>query len=291
MVNNNKLNILVGLDLTSTDEYILGFLSRNLQAFHPKNLSFIHVSDNLSAEQMNQAENELKAKIRSSGFSGESVSDVHVIENEDPEKVVKDWSQKHQTDLLVIGIKQTDDHEVKPGKLVRKPTSSLLLIPENKSSEFRRIGIALDFTEFAKEALLQARALADAARAELLGIYAYQVPSGYHKTGKDHKEFAKEMEENARQDAQEFFDKTGVDNIDMHYVYDQENDPAQYIARFAEDKQVDLLVVGSRGRTGMAEMLMGSVGKDLIGSIKGIPMLIIKEKNERMNLLDALKNI
>jgi len=51
--------------------------------------------------------------------------------------------------------------------------------------------------------------------------------------------------------------------------------PAEEIIKYANEKQVDLVVMGSRGLNGLQEMLIGSVSHKVIKHVK-CPALIVK---------------
>ena len=51
------------------------------------------------------------------------------------------------------------------------------------------------------------------------------------------------------------------------------------IATFAENNNIDLIVMGSHGRTGLRKIVLGSVANGVIGHTK-CPVLITKESNE-----------
>lgn len=51
------------------------------------------------------------------------------------------------------------------------------------------------------------------------------------------------------------------------------------IATFAENNSIDLIVMGSHGRTGLRKIVLGSVANGVIGHTK-CPVLITKESNE-----------
>jgi len=52
-------------------------------------------------------------------------------------------------------------------------------------------------------------------------------------------------------------------------------DPADEIVEYVKDKQVDLVVVGTHGRTGMSRLLMGSVAQALMRNAP-CPVLTVK---------------
>ena len=54
-----------------------------------------------------------------------------------------------------------------------------------------------------------------------------------------------------------------------------EGNPADEVLRFAEEEGVDLIVVGSHGRTGLSRMLMGSVAEEIVRRAE-CPVLVVK---------------
>jgi universal stress protein A len=55
-----------------------------------------------------------------------------------------------------------------------------------------------------------------------------------------------------------------------------EGDPAREIVAFAEREQIDLIVMGSHGRTGLPRLLMGSVAEGVVRRAT-CPVLIVKQ--------------
>ena len=56
-----------------------------------------------------------------------------------------------------------------------------------------------------------------------------------------------------------------------------EGRPFEQIVQVAQDEKVDLIVLGSHGRSGLARLLMGSVVERVIGTVK-CPVLVTKLK-------------
>jgi nucleotide-binding universal stress UspA family protein len=77
----------------------------------------------------------------------------------------------------------------------------------------------------------------------------------------------------------------------MEYVYDEEKEPAECIARFVREHEIGLLVIGSKGRTAAASIVMGSIAKNLTQILHDVPLMVVKERNKSMDLLDALKEV
>lgn len=288
--------------MSSMDEYILAFLNRNHHVLTTEKIHFVHVDEGLPSDDdrdsasgsSDQRREDLKKTL--SGKIGEAFPpdtvdhEIHLVEG-DPEKEIRRWSSRDGIDLLVLGHKRIDDHEVEVKKLVKKPACSMLLIPERDDYKITKVGMAIDFGELSYQVAKDAENIAKRAGAELIGFHSYQVPSGYHKSGKDHREFAGVMEEHAGKEAEAFLKEAQIGDAKIEYAYDENNKPAHLIVRFVQEKDIDLLVTGSRGRTEVASILMGSIAEEVTQIVRDIPLLIIKEKNENMDLVDALKEV
>lgn len=299
MTKSPTNKILVALDLSLMDEYILSFLAENGKAFTDQKMHFIHVDEALASENLADEETgpisedhleKVKAKIRNSIPDALDDENIYVASGE-PENVVQRWSVDHDIDLLVVGQKATDKPGVRVKRLVKKPVTSLLKIPEKESYPIRSIGVATDFSPLSAKAVKEAHSVAEELGAKLIGVHTYQVSAGYHKTGKDHWEFAEVMEQHAKDDAKAFWSEMGLTPTEMHYVYDKEKDPAECITQFVKEHNIDLLVISSKGRTAAASLLMGSVASDIIRKVNSIPVMVVKERNTNMDLLEALKEV
>jgi universal stress protein A len=59
-----------------------------------------------------------------------------------------------------------------------------------------------------------------------------------------------------------------------HYLL--EGEPAREVVQFAEREHVDLIVLGTHGRTGLARVLMGSVAENVVRRAP-CPVLVVKQ--------------
>jgi nucleotide-binding universal stress UspA family protein len=55
--------------------------------------------------------------------------------------------------------------------------------------------------------------------------------------------------------------------------------PAQKIVSFAEDNDIDMIVVGSLGKTGYERVVLGSVSEKVVRHAK-IPVMVVREKHK-----------
>ena len=89
-----------------------------------------------------------------------------------------------------------------------------------------------------------------------------------------------EAEKNALarlKDIQETLVHHGVTTVDTKVV--REVPPATGILDVADELDVDLIVMGSHGRTGLKKFFLGSVAQEVL-SISPLPVLIIKSTQE-----------
>lgn len=302
MKKHIKKRLLAALDLSMMDKYILSFLRMNSQVLTSEKIHFIHVEEALSphkhegsAEKSDHPDSsnplkQLNAAIAASFPEADSNYGVRIVQGK-PEKEIMKCSTEEGIDLLVVGQKATTQNEVEIKRLVKKAGTSLLIIPKKDDYSIRNVCVSIDFSDLSKDVAKEAYAIAESIGAKLIGFHSYQVPSGYHKTGKDHQEFAAEMEENAKNDAEKYWRELGLTLPEMHYMYDEENSPAECIVDFAEKNDIDLLLIGSKGRTAAASILLDSVAEEVAKLLHTVPLMILKEKNNNMDMLDALKKV
>jgi nucleotide-binding universal stress UspA family protein len=56
-----------------------------------------------------------------------------------------------------------------------------------------------------------------------------------------------------------------------------EGHPANELVRYAEEEKMDIIVMGTRGKTGLDRLLLGSVAENVVRNSK-VPVMVIKEK-------------
>jgi hypothetical protein len=134
--------------------------------------------------------------------------------------------------------------------------------------------------------------ISNTSKGQLELVHVYRVPIGYHKTGKSYSEFAVIMKNHAEKDYNKFFQKHDFPtNIPCTYILTDDEKYAELAYDHANKEDIDLIVIGSRGRTDVSSILMGSVAEKLVYLDSSIPILIVKLKGENMGFLDALMKI
>lgn len=202
---------------------------------------------------------------------------------------------------LIIMVKRKEPAEVGslPEKLIRKAPCSVLLVPEETQPAFSNILAPTDFSEGSIDAMDVAVAFASAGGIdEIHSLHAYTVPIGYYKTGKSHEEFAEIMKGHAEKNFNDFVHKevcqTGsvcqikdLKGIEVTPILMLEKKPAKAIEEVIKNHDIDLLVIGARGRRAGAGVFLGSVTEHQINTTT-IPILAVKKKGTGMSILDAI---
>jgi nucleotide-binding universal stress UspA family protein len=120
---------------------------------------------------------------------------------------------------------------------------------------FNKILVALDHADKSQFVLDEAKYLAICTRAQVLLLYVLN-PTEERMKQAAHLPQASEQEEMAvlRLLAQPLVD-AGISTESKQV----EGDPGRVICQMAEDWQADVIIMGRRGRSGMRELLLGSV--------------------------------
>lgn len=136
----------------------------------------------------------------------------------------------------------------------------------------KRILCPIDFSEFGDLALGYASTLAKEAGATLHLVYVddSQVPydvgfAGYVGLPSDSIQWEQKLREKRPT-------KEGVPFVhEVLYGY-----PAEVLVQYARDHEIDLIVMGTHGRTGISRLLMGSVAEQMVREAP-CPVLTVKQ--------------
>jgi nucleotide-binding universal stress UspA family protein len=119
----------------------------------------------------------------------------------------------------------------------------------------KKILYATDFSSYSNQAYFHAIALAENHGASLTILYVYSPGSGLSKAAldADRRHWREQLEQIRPVDPR----------IPVHHVF-LEGDPAAQIVRYAVDGGMNVIVMGTHGRTGLERLLMGSVAEKVM---------------------------
>jgi nucleotide-binding universal stress UspA family protein len=117
----------------------------------------------------------------------------------------------------------------------------------------------------------------------------YHVGPGYARTGVTLEEHKALLEEAAERECASLLEKTDTheQTVECKCVPDLRGDPVPIILEMLGDGLGQAVVIGARGRTGAAGVLLGTITERLIRKSPS-PVLAVKKKGECLGLLRAL---
>ncbi len=154
---------------------------------------------------------------------------------------------------------------------------------------YKKILVATDGSEYTKKAVIHAIELAKISEAELHAVYVISLispPSSLDiKTNYDPKSYSptdvsieglkrilRQEGDKAIRYVEDLAKKEGLD-VEKWII---EGQPAKEILKLAEEQSVDLIVMGTLGRSGIEKFLLGSVADKVIRG-SGIPVLTVRK--------------
>lgn len=299
--------ILVGLDLTEMDAKLIQYSCMLAKLFKVQTVYFVHISRNLELpEQIKKdypdllapmdetIKHEIQESINEHWQNVDGCQTVIEVKEGNPSEKIVRWTKVKEVDLLIMGKKiKLSGSGIIPNKIAKIMYTSMLFVPENAKMQLKNVFIPIDFSRFSGEAVKVGYHLANEIGARPCVHYAYHVPIGYHKTGKSFDEFSQIMRKHAEDDMSKFLAKQEIDKseVKVSLSLDKTSNAAGTIKEAAQNQEADLIIMSSKGKTGIASVILGSVTEKLINLTETIPLLILKDKKENMSFLDALMKI
>lgn len=306
--------ILVGLDATEMDSTLIEFASFLARTYSAENVYFVNVIKNLQLPS--SVRKEFPTLMEDAIKDRKKLLEKKVIENFDmtlsskvkiaveqgpmPSKHILRLAEKYNIDAIVVGRKQNlKGSSVVTQRLARRATCSLLIVPEKEYSSVSKLMVATDFSKDSLAAMEEAIAVAskcvsEGKNAEITALHVYQVPSGYHYTGKSYEEFAHIMEENARKEYQKFLRKIDTKGIEITpmFALDKQDDIVATIYENAVQENVDCIVIGGKGKAASTAFFpIGTNTERLVSMDANIPLLIVRPKHKNAGLMEMLQKI
>lgn len=290
--------LLVGLNLTDQDNAVIQAAGKITHLFQSEKVYFMYIVERPDVpEEISEKYPDLLGPSEEDAgkmihekvdnfYKGAPVTNIahEIVEGKQVDMLLQHIRQK-DIDLVVVGRKRWENisgHVTE--HLARKAPCSVLIIPEGNDMVLKNILVGTDFSPHSKEAMDTAIAFAfrtGLAKIACLHIIGYQSPDKYYDG------FLGLLKKVAREDFDKFLDQFNFQGINVSSTIKVGHNTARAIRDFLRMHKIDLIVVGARGRSAAAAVLLGSVTENLI-RITNIPLLAVKRKGENMNLLKAI---
>lgn len=144
---------------------------------------------------------------------------------------------------------------------------------------FRNIVIATDGSKNAQRAISHGIEFAKLSGAIVHALYVVNTPSAISESWTAGKETIYKIMKNDGQKAVSKIKKIGeASGVEVREVL-LEGYPSSEIIDFAENNNIDLIVMGTLGATGLERFLMGSVAEKVVRGSK-VPVLVVRSKKQ-----------
>ena len=302
--------ILVALDASPLDDSIFEYARFIVDAMDVEKVYFVNTIKNFNLpdeikdefpELIDKAINDRKEKLTSiitKWFKDVKVDQDIIVQPDQTTKFIMEFAQDNDLDLIILGRKHTlPSSGVTVPRLARRASCSLLIVPENSHPNIKNTLVPIDFSDYSRIALEHAIRIASLNHSEIdvdiVCQNVYNVPAGYHFTGKSFEEFDEIMREHAKKNYEKFIKDIPTENSDFKTIYslDKNDNLTSEIYDQAKEHKADLIIIGAKGRTTTAALLLGSFAEKLINTVRDIPLMITRPKGKKEGIIDYIKEI
>lgn len=291
---------MVGLDLTEHDDHLIGYTHYLAQLFYPEEIIFIHIKRRIDIpdrfrRQEDHSREEIQKQIEKKVYSIFKDTASVKCEVHEGTPYFDIWRETfiHHTDLFIAGEKEIEyGRKIVPEKFLRKSFCSVLLLPLG-ANEIQKIWVPVDFSDNSRDAVevaLQAASSNHSAKVVCQNVF--ETPSLSLIDKELRKEYIDYYKDDAAKKMDEFL-STVPDAQDIKRIFTPwtEVDVANHIKEDAEKDQADIIIMSSGGKSRISTLLLGSTTQELIRLEKKIPLLILKQKINKVRAWDILTNL
>ncbi|RQH11871.1 universal stress protein [Okeania hirsuta] len=298
--------ILLGMDLSNTDLYLLDYLKVFAGIQQPEKVYCTHVVRELDLpsfvmdelgemkatpldERLKKSlEEEVKLKLK----PGEFEVDCDVLEGKAGEKLLH-WAEVKGVDLAILGRKiPSQGSGVAARRYLRKSPSSVLFVPHQKRQRIGRIALATDFSPTSTYALRKVLDWAEKlpGQVKVSLIHVYDVPSGVRaQLGSRPDLILKRIRETHEEFFKHYLDVLGFADkgIELKLVENMHVNPGHYVYETAKEIKADLLVMGAFGHSFFGNLILGSVSEKVLELNLDIPLMILRPLHAEVEKLPS----
>jgi nucleotide-binding universal stress UspA family protein len=201
----------------------------------------------------------VKSKAAREGIDCEII--VH--EGEEPYKYIVEEAAKNKVEMIIMGRRgRTGMKRLMMGsvtaKVIGHAPCKVLVVPKAAAVTYKTILIATDGSKYSEAASVEAISIAKRCGSDLI-VMSVASDTKSLPAAKKNVEAVKKLAE-----------KEGL----KIKTLTPKGMPYEVIVNTAKDKNADVIVVGSHGRTGIEKLLMGSVAERVIGHARSTVLVV-----------------
>lgn len=294
--------ILIGIGQPQRDTQMLEYVGAVCRATGTKEIHLLHVRAAPEAEAAGTA----VAEVTPESLSALAAEHLHGTGQERiitqvasgaPLVEILRYALEKEIDLIVVGrwrgpADQPPRPAILPERLTRKATCSVLVLPEDAKPAAVKVLVPVRDSECSANAATMACRIAAVTGGTVCCLNVFHVGTGYLNVGMTLEEHTEHMRVLAEQECERLLQRveTGGAHVAMKCVPDLYAVPVPIILAEIDKESADLVVIGARGRTGAAGVLLGKVTEQLIHE-SHVPVLAVKTKGECIGVLQALLSL
>mgnify|MGYP001422008762 CR=1 FL=1 len=259
-------NIIVGIDFTPSCRNALRGAARRA-SLDQAAVSAIHVMDEFLAHELKKALSTDEAGVRAEWqdrlkkFLAESdVGAAHVaaeVRIGHPFAELMDACKSHSADLLIMGAKGSKGGEHRIGaiaaKCVRKASIDVMIVREDAQGPFRHVVACVDFSENSAKAVQAALHIAAQDKADLDCLYVYQSALALS---------LKLWQADLDKFVEPLVRSRG--DVKVRTMVVERVNIRETIINHVTETHADIVVLGTRGKTGLRELLIGTTAEKIV---------------------------
>ena len=199
-----------------------------------------------------------------------------VVEEGEPTELILREAERQQADLIVTGVARNELFGRRllgttVDVLIRSAGAPVLVVQNRPRRPYERVVVATDFSDGSRHALYTSLCWFGAA--DLTLFHAYRTMTGGMV---DQARVRDGWQAVARQDAETFLDaaRLPADTRSRLRLLIEKGDPEWLLRDYVEVAGVDLVVVGTRGRGAVLDLLLGSTAKRLADGLSCDVMVV-----------------
>lgn len=299
-------NILVCLDLSDMDDSLIRYSNFLVEKFKPTTVTFLHVmksydipKDIISAfphlnEPLSEVvKEELTEKIDELFVHDKATQTIISVKEGSTTDTMVRYAREQNITLTLMGKKI--GYEGKGG-IVRKVLniipSSVLLISETTQPRMDHLMVRMDFSKMSAMALRMAMRIKESTGASISCHHVYKLPLKYFPQSSPEKDkmLMEHVENHSNKEYAKFVKKNKLEGEDIPCTHslDPENEEANILYRQALTIGADMILIGSKIKSELAEIIIDSTSEKLAAADKNIPVFIVKDRKQTMGFLKAL---
>src|SRR5690554_5292693 len=299
-------HILVCLDLTDMDDALICYGNYLVKLFNPQKITFLHVmaSYDIPSELIQSfphldqpiqdvVKEELQEKVNQL-FTGHDTTNsiIEVAEGSTTDNIIRYARAKNVT-LTLMGKKIGFEGR---GGIVRKVLgiipSSVLLISETTQSDLKHVLVRMDFSKINALALKMALSLKKLFNIKISCHHVYKLPLKYfpQSSPTEDKKLMEQIEKHSQKEFLKFKKKYDYGDVDIPFSVslEPENDEAHILYRQALAIGADIIFIGSKIKSELADVIVDNTSDKLASTEKNIPVLLVKDRKQNVGFLKFL---